>query len=436
MKRIKELNEKRGSALKNASDIVAKAAAEKRELNADELSKVEGFHAEAENITKTVEAELRQLALEGQKAPVVSEGEKRDLGRFDIAKTLHHLYRTAKGLPSQLDGIEAEMVKEGEAEARSAGVEIGGVMLPRILVRRAGFAERRDMSVTGGTTTQYGGALVPTENRGLADDFYNASILRQNGAMVLEGLIGNVDLPRYFKATNPAKKTENQQADELSPTVTSLSLSPKRLPAFIDISEQLLKQSPQALETFLRGAITNQMLDVQEVAFFHGTGTSEPTGIAATNGIGSVIGGTNGAAPDWADIVDLESAVANVNAASGRLHYITNSKVRGKLKKTPKVSSTDSRMVWEGNDLNGYVPLVTNAVSSALTKNSTSTCSAIFFGNVNDFIIGYWGGISLEIVRDKTNAIAGLYTLVASAYYDGGVYRPKSFAAMLDATTA
>jgi HK97 family phage major capsid protein len=63
-------------------------------------------------------------------------------------------------------------------------------------------------------------------------------------------------------------------------------------------------------------------------------------------------------------------------------------------------------------------------------------CSAIFFGNFSDYYVGYWSGISLEMIRDKANAIAGLYTLVASAYYDGGVVRPKSFAAMLDALGA
>jgi hypothetical protein len=46
------------------------------------------------------------------------------------------------------------------------------------------------------------------------------------------------------------------------------------------------------------------------------------------------VGDTNGAAPDWADIIDLETAVAIDNADIGALAYITNTKVRGKLKKT------------------------------------------------------------------------------------------------------
>jgi HK97 family phage major capsid protein len=111
--------------------------------------------------------------------------------------------------------------------------------------------------------------------------------------------------------------------------------------------------------------------------------------------------------------------------------------MEAKLAVTPKVASTDSIMLLndlENPRLAGRPVFFTEAVSSALTKgSSSSTCSAIFFGNFADFYVGYWGGISLEMIRDKTNAISGLYTLVASTYYDGGVVRPKSFAAMLDA---
>lgn len=426
---LKTLNEQRGAKLKAAQSITEKASGESRGFTDDERNQIRGLQEEIGKIDEDLEIEVRNIAQLSRKAPELSKGEERDVARLDIGKILRHMNRGGQG--GALDGIEAEMIQQGESEARAAGLTVSGIALPEFVARR----ENRDLSVTGGTTTQYGGELVATEKQGLLGDFYSASVLAANGAMVLTGLMGNVDLPRYTKDTNPAKKTENEAAGELSPTFASLSLTPKRLPAFIDISDQLLMQSSAVLETFLRREITSQLLDVQEIACFHGGGTSEPTGIAATTGIGSVVGGTNGAAPDWSDIVDLESAVANVNAATGRLHYITNTKVRGKLKKTVRVASTDSRFIWDG-DLNGYTPLVTNAVSSTLTKGgATSVCSAIFFGNVADFVIGYWGGIMLEMVRDTTGAKAGQRTLVANTYYDAGVLRPKSFAAMLDALT-
>jgi HK97 family phage major capsid protein len=200
-----------------------------------------------------------------------------------------------------------------------------------------------------------------------------------------------------------------------------------------------LQQSPQALETFIGSELSKAMIGVREAAFFHGTGTTEPTGIAATNGIGSVVGGTNGAAPDMNDIIDLETEVAIDNALEGNVRYFTNAKVRGKLKKTAAIASTDSARVWDTRTpdapLNGYAASVTNAISSTLTKGNQSLSSAIFFGNAADFVIGYWGGLNLEIVRDVADAKAGQRHLVANQYYDAGLLRAKSFSAMLDALT-
>lgn len=425
MKNMKQLQEKRGQLVKDANALLETARTETRALTPEENEKLDGIQTEAEGLNKTIDAEVRQMSLEGQKQVNLSRQEERDISGFSIGKVIRSLDSGKNG--ADLDGIEREMMTEGENELRSSGKPLRGIALPQVL------CENRDL--TAGTANQ-GGELIATEKMGLAGGFYNASVLAQGGAMVLRGLQGNVDLPRYTKASDPAAKAENANSDELSPTFASLSLTPQRLPAHIDISDQLVMQSDTVLMPFLNREISQQMLDVQEVAFLHGDGTNQPTGIENTSGIGSVVGGANGAAPDWADVVNLESAVANANAASGKLAYITNSTVRGFFKQTPKVASTDSIMIMDSRDqgrLNDYEAKITNAVSSALTKGSGTDLSAIFFGNLADFVIGYWGGIMLEVVRDKSSAIAGLRTLVANTYYDGGVLRPGSFAAMLDA---
>jgi HK97 family phage major capsid protein len=429
--KLKLLQETRGGLVKQVRQIIDAATAENRGLNADESAKLATIEGEIDGLSATIDAEVRQLSRESAKPATFSKQESRDIERFNFAKVLRHLDKTFKGQPSQVEGIEAEMIQEGESEMRSAGLNASGIAIPQMLL-----VNRRDLSVTGGTTDQYGGALVGTEKKGLLGDFYNKGVLESSGAMVLNGLVGNVDLPRYVKGTAPLKKTENEAAGDVSGTFTDLNLSPKRLPGYVTISDQLLAQSPQVLETFVGGEISKHMLAVREAAFFHGGGTSEPTGIAATSGIGSVAGGTNGAAPDWSDMVDLETAVDTDNALEGSLAYFTNGAVRGKLKKTAKVASTDSKMVWEGNEINGYGVKVTNAISRTLTKGNQSLSSAIFFGNASDFVVGYWGGLDLSMVRDVTSAKAGNRTLVANQYYDAGVLRAESFSAMLDALTA
>ena len=435
--KLKELQEKRGSLMKQVREILDFVGTQQRSLTPDEETKIRAMEVDIDGLTASIDAEVRQMQREGaaRSTPVLNAGEQRDVNTFDFNKVLNHLYRSAKGGATVIDGIEAEMIREGETEARSAGISAGGILLPRLLVRR----ENRDMTASGTTTTtgDQGGMTVPVEKRGLLDDFFNSSVMRLAGATVLEGLTGNLDLPRLIAGTAAAGKAENGTSDEVSPTTAMLQLTPKRLPAYIDISERLLLQSSVAIETILRGHLATQMGATQEAAFFHGGGTNEANGIAGTSGIGSVAGGTNGLAPSLANLIALETAVDTSNALLGNLSYVSNGQIRGKLKGTPKVSSTDSRMLLDSDGLvNGYTPYFTNAVSRTLTKGSSSVASAIFFGNFADYVVGYWGGVSLEMVRDKTNAISGIYSLVASTYYDGGVVRPKSFAAQLDALGA
>ena len=435
--KLKELQEKRGSLMKQVREILDFVGTQQRSLTPDEETKIRAMEVDIDGLTASIDAEVRQMQREGaaRSTPVLNAGEQRDVNTFDFNKVLNHLYRSAKGGATVIDGIEAEMIREGETEARSAGISAGGILLPRLLVRR----ENRDMTASGTTTTtgDQGGMTVPVEKRGLLDDFFNSSVMRLAGATVLEGLTGNLDLPRLIAGTAAAGKAENGTSDEVSPTTAMLQLTPKRLPAYIDISERLLLQSSVAIETILRGHLATQMGATQEAAFFHGGGTNEANGIAGTSGIGSVAGGTNGLAPSLANLIALETAVDTSNALLGNLSYVSNGQIRGKLKGTPKVSSTDSRMLLDSDGLvNGYTPYFTNAVSRTLTKGTSSVASAIFFGNFADYVVGYWGGVSLEMVRDKTNAISGIYSLVASTYYDGGVVRPKSFAAQLDALGA
>lgn len=429
--KLKQLQEKRGSLMKQVRETLDLAQTESRALTADEATKLTGLEGEIDGVDNTLQAEMRQLARESQAVPQLSQSEARDVGRFDIGIALRSL---ANG--TALDGIEAEMVQQGFKEARAAGIGSNrGIMLPRMIVRK----ENRDMTATGGSGDQ-GGNTIATEKRGLADDFFNGSLMRSLGATVFEGLVMNLDLPRIIAGTAPAKKTENASADEVSPTTAMLSLSPKRLPAFIDLSDQLLMQSSVNIEAFVRMHLAAQMLAVSEAAFFHGGGTSEANGIAGTSGIGSVAGGTNGLAPTWAHLVGLETEVDTDNALIGRLAYATNGQIRGKLKTTPKVASTDSIMLLDDrnpNSVNGYPIGFTNAISRTLTKGTASgTASAIFFGNFADYIMAFWGGMNLELIRDSANAKVGQHTLVANTFYDGGVIRPKSFAAMLDALGA
>jgi|GEM_PF-775208 len=434
---IRDLSEKADKLRKEVRDIDSATAEGQEKIRqiSDELAK----------IGDQVLAESRKLAaLSADKQDdQQSEQDERAFKKFDFAKVLRCLVRGdyAAGT-GRLDGLEAELAQAGESERRSAGLPLGGgIMLPRMLVRRSRrspYAEARAMIV--GDPAKGGYAVEREAQRGLLDDLFASSVLHQAGATVLEDLVGDLPVTRILSDDNdPQWTAEMANAVEQNPTLAMLLLTPKRQSAFIDISEKLLLQRGEVVEAALRHNLTGKLGVVRERSFYHGTGGVGPTGILASTGIGSVEGGAAGAKISLKTLVDLETAVDEGDALGGSLRYVTNGAVRGALKQTPVVGGTDSRRLLEGNagDLNGYSPLFTNTISRKLTKGTAKDkCSAIIFGNFADYYAGYWGGLALEMERGRENAIAGKYTLVASLYCDGGVVRPKSFAACTDVLTA
>jgi len=428
MNKLKQLTEKHAELFAQAEKLDT--------TKPEERAKATELLAQVKEIDAAIKTEVEVQNIKSRAAPDLSKQERRDIEGFHFGRLLRHLHSTLLGRPSHLDGVEAEILSQGDTEAREAGISPHGVMLPSFIVRKRAI-EARALSSTGPGSE--GGLTIATEKRGLLDDFFASSAIVQAGATVLTGLVGNVDLPRIHASTaKPTGKKEFEDSNAITPTFAQLKMAPKRLPAHIpNISESLFMQSSEAIEAVLRGHVTNELGVVQEAAFFHGTGVDEAEGVLATAGIGSVSGGDNGAEPTWDRIVDLEDAIDTQNALLGSLHYITNGRVRSKLKKSKYVDNFPRFLLDPGtSELNGYTTLFTNAIRKDLKKGTATNCSALFFGNWADYAIGLWSGVALELLRGPAEAIKGTYTLVGSTYYDGGVMRPKSFAAMADILTA
>jgi HK97 family phage major capsid protein len=136
-------------------------------------------------------------------------------------------------------------------------------------------------------------------------------------------------------------------------------------------------------------------------------------------------------------MIDLESAVASNNADIGNMGYLTNAKVRGRLKSTLKAANV-AGYIWEGSEVNGYKAAVTNSVPSNLSKGSTTgvdVCSAIIFGDWSKLIIGTWGGLDI-VVDNYTLAAQSEVRFIINTYADAQVVNAKSFSVMKDVLTA
>ena len=325
-------------------------------------------------------------------------------------------------------------VLTGPLDMRMADAELATSMLMQRM-RASGTVGQRDLVVG---TASAGGNLVATELLGSSfiDLLVNRLSVMSMGATMLTGLQGNIAIPRATGGSTGYWLGENAAATESQQSFDQVALSPKTAGAMVDYGRRLLMQSSIAVEAFVRMDIARTLSLMIDAGALTGTGASnQPRGLLNTVGIGSVVGGANGAAPTWDHIVDLESAVSNANADGGSLGYLTNSKVRGRLKRTQMFSGTNGVPVWRDGELNGTRAVVSNQVPSNLNKGtSAGICSAIAYGNWSDMLIALWGGLDI-MVDPYTGSAAGTRRVVALQDVDVSVRYPQSFSVMLDALT-
>ncbi len=203
----------------------------------------------------------------------------------------------------------------------------------------------------------------------------------------------------------------------------------------------MIYQSSLQIEEWIRRDLTRAIAESIDQAAISGSGSgNEPEGILNVTGIGAVVGGTDGLAPTWDHIVELETQVAVDDADVGSLGYLTNSKVRGKLKRTFVDSGSNAERVWDNRSasspLNGYKAGITNLVPSDLDKGSSSgVCSAIVYGNFADLLIGMWGDSVNVIVNPYSKDTESIVRITAFSFADVAVRHAQSFSAMQDALT-
>lgn len=358
----------------------------------------------------------------------------------------------AKLAPAEMEASRAAQDKRGDSrdKTREAALTIPVDVLQRGIQLSEGMSasaarqlmshsQRRDLLVG---TPSAGGNLVATELLGSSfiDLLRNSMILDRLGITWLRDLNGNVAIPSQTGAASAYWVSENGASTESQQAIGQVVLTPKTVGAFTDYSRRLLLQGSMDVEAFVRADLASIIGLAIQLAALNGAGGAEPLGLLNTNGIGSVAGGTNGAAPTYEHMVDLESAVANANADIGRLAYLTNSRARGKLRKTQEFSGTNGKPVWTRGvergvgEVLGYDAVVSNSLPNNLVKGTSPNCSPILFGNWADMLIGMWGG--LDVMLDPyAGATSGTKRVIALQDVDVQLRQVSSFAAMRDALT-
>jgi HK97 family phage major capsid protein/HK97 family phage prohead protease len=327
--------------------------------------------------------------------------------RFSIMRAINAMANPTDRKAQEAAKFEFEC---SEAAQRAYGKTAQGIMLPEEIMRSW---NQRDLSAGSD------GALIGEDYRG--GDFID--VLRNNSAVMpmatmLTGLSGDVKIPRKSAASTAAFiSSEGGAAGESEFTVGSVTMTPKTLGAYTDVTRQLMIQSSLDVENLIRNDLAQSMAIAIDDGALEGSGSSgNPTGITNTSGINSV-SLSSAAAPTFAEMVSMETSVRVDNALMGDLAYIVHPTNYGTLKTTEKATNT-AQFVAVDDVINGYKVVV----SPQLTANN------YVFGNFSDLLIGMFGGLDI-VVDPYSNSTSGTVRVVALQSVDTAVRHAVSFCA-------
>lgn len=376
-------------------------------FNAADLSRKlinEGVALDAARAAFLEEIKVDQKPLTGKEADVgLTDKEVR---QFSVLRALNALANPSDKKAWEEAAFEREV---SEAASKAAGKSARGIFVPGEVLRA-----KRDLTVGSATA---GGNLVATDL--MADSFIellrNRSVVQRAGATVMNGLVGNVAIPKQTGAATAYWVAESGAPTESQQTVGQVAMSPKTVGAYTDFSRRLILQSSLDVENMVRRDLAAVIALAIDTAALYGTGNSnQPTGLKLQSGLNTK--DFAAANPTFAELVAMESEVAADNADIGTMRYLVNAMMRGALKTTEKATGT-AQFVWEpGNTVNGYATEVSNQIASG----------DVFFGNFADLLIGFWSGLDLT-VDPYAGATSGTVRVIALQDVDIAVRNAVSF---------
>ena len=333
---------------------------------------------------------------------------KREVKRFSLLRAIHALANPTDRRAQEAAAFEFEC---SQAAAKAYGRTAQGILLPAEVLRNW----KRDLNSSDEA------ALFTDDFRGgdFIDALRNASSVMQAGATMLSGLSGDVKIPKKTGVASTGWiSSEGGAASESEMTVGSVSMTPKTLGAFTDITRQLMIQSSLDVEALVRDDLAQSIALAIDLGALAGSGSSgQPTGIKNTGGINVV---DFGAAPDliptYAQVVELETKVREDNALGNGGAYISNATMYGALKSVEKAANTAQFVVEPGGTMNGYRTIVSNQVASG----------DLYFGDFSQLLVGMFGGIDI-VVDPYTASTSGTVRVVALQSCDVAVRHATAF---------
>lgn len=321
-------------------------------------------------------------------------------------------------------GLEKEV---SDTIAKRIGKSARGVYLPQNI----DYAQR---DLTKGTNSA-GGFLVPENHLGneFIDRLKAKSVVTEAGARIMQGE-GDIVIPKLSSgADNVAFVSEGSAPSESALTFEQVTLSPKGLRGYIDISRILANNSNPSAEQIVRDDLVGTFATKIDQTAIKGGGSNEPTGIIGNSDVPVVAIGTNGGAITYAKLIDMYKSVINNNAMFSDPKWLINPVTEASLRQTLKSSADTSSNFIFGDDrkILGYDALVSTNVPGNLSKGTGSNLSGIVFGSFDQLMIANFSPVDI-LVDPYSLSTSGSIRVNAYVDMDLAVRHPEAFAVCKD----
>lgn len=302
-------------------NIISNGEAEQRELAEDETNRMAEIRSQiedAENELKAIEEENRKIAKQNNKNS--KEKRKMETRLFDLVKGI----------------VENNLTDE-----------------QRAFVKGNTISFRAD-PIIAATADGMGAENIPTDKAPLEVAVRNASVLDKLGVRWFNNAVGNIDIPKYNGSNVYWAESENTDAQDGSNTFEKVTLSPKRLTAYIDISRQFLAQSPEDAEGILISDLARAIAEKIDMTVFgaESGSTSQPQGLFYSAETGTL------ASMTFDDVLAMENEVEEHNGTD--FVFVTSPNVKYTLRGVQTASGL--KMVYDANEIDGRKTVVSNSV--------------------------------------------------------------------------
>lgn len=313
-----EIREKIINLKDELEQVISTGEAEERQLTDEETSRMAEIRSEIdglENELKAIEQENKRIAK--TKNNQIKETRKMELRISDMIKSI----------------VNNNVTDEMRAYINGNSIDVRAALQA--------------------TVTGQGEEAVPTYKAPLELAIRNNTVLDKLGVRWFENVDGHIDLPKYHGSNVAWASSENAAAGDGASAFTKVSLSPKRLTAYVDISRELINTSPDAVEALITEDLARSIAEqLDKTVFGAGSGsTSEPAGIFADAISGSL------ASMTFDDVLQLENKVEEHNGTD--FVFVTSPNVKYQLR---GITTNAMQFAFENGEIDGRQTVVSNSV--------------------------------------------------------------------------